>query len=192
MGWRVILASGSPRRRDLLAQAELDFVVPTLVEVDESFPQTMSAHDVPSYLAKVKADAYVGILGQGDILLTADTVVILDGRILGKPASRYEAIEMLSALSGKSHSVVTGVVLKTIEKNVEFSVESIVKFGEISMGEIEYYVDNFNPYDKAGGYGIQDWIGAIAVEGIEGSFYNVVGLPIQRVYREICKIKENK
>lgn len=192
MRWRVILASRSPRRSDLLAQTKMDFIVPTLVEVDEGFPETVPVREVPSYLAKVKANAYGGILRQGDILLTADTVVILEGRILGKPIDRDEAIRMLSDLSGKRHSVVTGVVLRTEDEWVEFSDESIVKFGEISKDEIEYYVDNCNPYDKAGGYGIQDWIGAIAVEGVEGSFYNVVGLPIQKVYREICKIKENK
>lgn len=189
-GWRIVLASGSPRRKELLAQAELEFVIPTLRDIDETFPSDMNAYDVPLFLAKVKADGYVNIIQEKDILLTADTVVILNNEILGKPKDRVEAISMLERLSGQEHEVVTGVALRTKQKEVEFSVTSKVQFGSLTRDQIEYYVDNYNPFDKAGGYGIQDWIGAVAVEAVQGSFYNVVGLPIQMVYKEIVKIVE--
>lgn len=189
MDWKVLLASGSPRRKELLTQAGVDFSCPALRQVDESFDADMDVRTVPVFLARLKSDAHKDLVERRNILLTADTIVVLDGRILGKPKDRAEAISMLRALSGMEHSVITGVVLRTVDMQREFSVESVVKFAILSDEQIEYYVDNFNPYDKAGGYGIQDWIGAIGVESVFGSYYNVVGLPIQRVYTEINKIK---
>ena len=183
--YRLILASQSPRRRQLLADAGLEFVLAPRFECEESFPNTMPAAEVAEYLSSLKSEAYPEPLGANDILLTADTVVIACNRILGKPADRAEAIEMISMLSGRDHEVVTGVTLRLAECVKSFSVVSKVRFRALLQEEIEYYVDTYRPFDKAGSYGNQEWIGYVGIEGIEGSFYNVMGLPVQRLYSEL-------
>ena len=185
--YRLILASQSPRRRQLLSDAGLEFTLADRFECDETFPQDMPAEDVAEYLSRLKSDAYPEPLAEGDILLTADTVVIADNRVLGKPSDRAEAIEMISLLSGCNHEVITGCTLRTATRQRSFSVRSKVHFRALDREEIEYYVDCYRPFDKAGAYGIQEWIGYVGIEGIEGSFYNVMGLPVQRVY---CELKE--
>jgi septum formation protein len=179
---RLILASQSPRRRQLLSDAGIEFTLADRFECDETFPQDMPAEDVAEYLSRLKSDAYPEPLAEGDILLTADTVVIADNRVLGKPSDRAEAIEMISLLSGCDHEVITGCTLRTATRQRSFSVRSKVHFRALDREEIEYYVDCYRPFDKAGAYGIQEWIGYVGIEGIEGSFYNVMGLPVQRLY----------
>jgi septum formation protein len=180
--YRLILASQSPRRRQLLSDAGLEFTLADRFECDETFPQDMPAEDVAEYLSRLKSEAYPEPLAEGDILLTADTVVIADNRVLGKPSDRAEAIEMISLLSGCDHEVITGCTLRTATRQRSFSVRSKVHFRALDREEIEYYVDCYRPFDKAGAYGIQEWIGYVGIEGIEGSFYNVMGLPVQRLY----------
>ncbi len=178
---RLILASASPRRRELLAACDLDFVVAEKFECEERYPADLATEKVAEYLSQLKSNAYPHTLVEGDILLTADTVVILDNKILGKPHSEAEAIEMLASLSGATHKVVTGVTLRTSSRTISFSAESLVSFRTLDDEEIRYYVERYRPFDKAGAYGIQEWIGYTAIEGIEGSFYNVMGLPVQKV-----------
>jgi septum formation protein len=180
--YRLILASQSPRRRQLLSDAGLEFTLADRFECDETFPQDMPAEDVAEYLSRLKSEAYPEPLAEGDILLTADTVVIANNRVLGKPSDRAEAIEMISLLSGCDHEVITGCTLRTATRQRSFSVRSKVHFRALDREEIEYYVDCYRPFDKAGAYGIQEWIGYVGIEGIEGSFYNVMGLPVQRLY----------
>lgn len=185
--YRLILASQSPRRRQLLADAGIEFTLSERFECDETFPEDMPAEDVAEYLSVLKSEAYPQPLVEGDILLTADTVVIAANRVLGKPADRAEAIEMISLLSGCDHEVITGCTLRTATQKRSFSVKSKVRFRVLDREEIEYYVDCYRPFDKAGAYGIQEWIGYVGIKGIEGSFYNVMGLPVQRLY---CELKE--
>ncbi len=183
--FRLILASQSPRRQQLLADAGLKYELAPRFECDEVFPDDMAADDVAGYLSRLKSEAYPAELGESDILLTADTVVVVDNDILGKPASREEAIAMISSLSGRRHKVITGVTLRRKSAAKTFSVCSDVVFRALSAEEIAYYVDEYRPMDKAGAYGIQEWIGYVGIERIEGSFYNVMGLPVQRVYVEL-------
>ena len=179
---RLILASASPRRRELLADCDLDFVLAEKFECEECYPADLEAEKVAEYLSQLKSNAYPHALGECDILLTADTVVILGDKILGKPHSAEEAREMIASLSGATHKVITGVTLRTAERTISFSAESLVSFRVLDSEEIDYYVEKYRPMDKAGAYGIQEWIGYIGIEGIEGSFYNVMGLPVQRLY----------
>lgn len=179
---RLILASASPRRRELLAGCDLDFVLAEKFECEERYPADLEAEKVAEYLSQLKSNAYPHALGARDILLTADTVVILGDKILGKPHSEAEARAMITTLSGATHKVVTGVTLRTAERTISFSAESLVSFRTLDAEEIGYYVEKYRPLDKAGAYGIQEWIGYIGIEGIEGSFYNVMGLPVQRLY----------
>lgn len=181
-GFKLILASQSPRRKELLAGLGLDFEV-RVKEVNEDFPVELPALEVAGYLAKKKADAYLLDLSNGEIVLTSDTVVVLDGVILGKPADASEAKVMLKALSGKSHRVVTGMCVASANKQETHSDIATVYFRNISEEEIDFYVENFQPFDKAGAYGIQEWIGFIGVEKIEGSFFTVMGLPLHLVYQ---------
>ncbi|MDR0796151.1 MAG: Maf family nucleotide pyrophosphatase [Tannerella sp.] len=183
--FQIILASNSPRRKELLHGLGIAFEVRVIPDIDESFPENLPLSDIPGYIAQKKADVYLVSLKENELIITADTVVVLDNRIIEKPAGRNEAICMLSKLSGRTHEVITGVVMTTLEKQVNFSVHSFVDFAELDDEEIIYYVDSFQPYDKAGAYGIQEWIGYIGVQGISGSFYNVMGLPIQRLYQEL-------
>ena len=183
--FNLILASASPRRRQLLSDCGLQFTLAEKFECDERYPATMPCGEVAEYLSQLKSNAYPVPLQPNDILLTADTVVIAEGNILGKPADREEALAMLRMLSGCKHTVVTGVTLRTTSRTHSFSVASDVIFREITDEEIAYYVDTYKPFDKAGAYGIQEWIGYVAIEGINGSFFNVMGLPVQRLYVEL-------
>ncbi|MBP3474524.1 MAG: septum formation protein Maf [Alistipes sp.] len=183
--YRLILASQSPRRRQLLEDADIEFTLAPRFECEESFPSELPAAEVAEYLSRLKSEAYPKPLGESDILLTADTVVIAEGQILGKPADRAEAIAMITLLSGRDHEVVTGTTLRSKDKVQSFSVSSKVRFRVLDTEEIEYYVDRYRPFDKAGAYGIQEWIGYVGIERLEGSFYNVMGLPVQRLYCEL-------
>jgi septum formation protein len=184
-GYNLILASASPRRRQLLADCGLNFTLAEKFECDESFPADMPACEVAQYLSKIKSNAYPNELADSDIVLTADTVVIAEDKILGKPADKTEAAAMLSMLSARKHIVTTGVTIRSKRLSHSFSVTSTVSFRALSNEEIDYYIETYKPYDKAGAYGIQEWIGYVAIEGIEGSFFNVMGLPVQRLYMEL-------
>lgn len=184
-GHRLLLASKSPRRRQLLEGCGLSFEIVDGREAEEVYPEGMAAEEVAEYLSGLKSSLWADILAEGDVLITADTVVIAGGQILGKPANREEAVRMLRLLSGADHEVVTGVTLRSTNRLRSFSCRSRVSFRTIIQEEIEFYIDTFRPYDKAGAYGIQEWIGYVAIKGIEGSFYNVMGLPIQMLYVEL-------
>jgi septum formation protein len=184
-GWRLILASGSPRRREILTDAGLPFTLAAPYDVEEVWPPELPADEVAEYLAALKSEAYPEPLGPRDILLTADTTVLLGERILGKPRDEAEAMEMLTALSGRAHRVVTGVCLRTAEGAELFSAETTVHFRDLTREETEYYARTFRPMDKAGAYAIQEWIGHVGIERIEGSYYNVMGLPIQQIYSRL-------
>ena len=183
----VVLASGSPRRRELLAMLDIQFMVDTSHSVDETVPDGMAPEEIPAYLSQLKAAAYPLEEGSDKLVITADTVVILDGAMLGKPASLCEATDMLAMLQGRTQQVVTGVTIRTATDSVTFSATSEVDFGTLTPEEIAYYVESYSPLDKAGAYGIQEWIGAAAIRGIRGSFYNVMGLPVHRLYSELKK-----
>ena len=184
-GYKVILASNSPRRKELLGGLGIDFEVRTLSDIDESYPDTLKGEDIPMFISKKKAEAYKQGMADDDMIITADTIVYDNGHVLGKPKDRAEAIQMLRELSGHSHEVITGVSIVTKEKTVQFASTSKVTFATLSNEEISYYVDHYKPFDKAGAYGIQEWIGYVAVTRIEGSYFNVMGLPIQRLYTEL-------
>lgn len=183
--FRVILASASPRRRELLRATGIEYHLAEKFDCEENYPQNLLAEDVASYLSELKSHAYPNTLGYKDILITADTVVVLKGKVLGKPASEDEARTMLSALSGSEHTVVTGVTLRSVDKERTFSSSSKVRFAELNHEQIDYYINKYHPMDKAGAYGIQEWIGYVGIESIEGSFYNVMGLPVQRLCKEL-------
>ena len=181
--YQIILASNSSRRKELMSGLGVDYVVKTLPDVDESYPDSLQGGDIPEFIACKKAGAYRSILQPGELLITADTIVWLDGKVLGKPQGREGAVKMLRALSGKKHQVFTGVCLTTTEWQKSFTAASDVLFDELSDEEIAYYVDRYQPMDKAGAYGVQEWIGYIGVHSISGSFYNIMGLPIQKLYK---------
>ena len=180
--YNILLASKSPRRRELLREIRVPFHTISIGKIAEDYPADMEAARVPEYLSQLKAEAYSSTIKDDEMIITADTVVILDGKIYGKPADSEEAVRMLRELSGKTHQVVTGVTVATRDKRVSFACSTDVEFAEIADEDIRYYVDNYRPLDKAGAYGIQEWIGCVAVRGIRGSFYNVMGLPIHRLY----------
>ena len=186
--YKLILASASPRRQQLMKDAGFTFEV-RLKNVEEKYPQELHWENVPEYLSKVKASAFREELKADEVLITADTVVCIHDRILGKPADRKEAISMLQELSGNRHLVVTGVSVTTRTEQLSFSSRTDVFFMRLSNEEIEFYVDTYKPFDKAGAYGIQEWIGYIGIERIEGSFYNVMGLPIQKLYETLRKLQ---
>lgn len=183
--YRILLASKSPRRRELMRMLDIPFEIADMIEVEESYPSDLPAREVPSYLAALKAAAYATVIKPGDLVVTADTVVINDGKVLGKPSDRREAAAMLRAMSGHKHTVVTGVSLTAADRQVSFDASTDVMFASLTDEEINYYVAEYSPMDKAGAYGIQEWIGAAAVIGIEGSFYNVMGLPVHQLYRHL-------
>ena len=185
--YHIILGSQSPRRKELIAGLNIPFEC-IVIDVEETFPDTIAAEKVPEYLAKLKAAAYEHLLQENTIIITADTVVCLENEILGKPKDASDAKHMLHKLSGKTHEVITGVCITTCAETRTFSATTKVKFASLSSDEIEFYVDKFQPMDKAGSYGIQEWIGYIGVESIEGSYFNVMGLPIQKLYTELKKI----
>lgn len=180
--YNIILASNSPRRKELLQKLGVNFKVRTLFGIDESCPSGLSNEESAKHISLKKAQAYIDHMGENELLITADTIVCVDNKILGKPNSVDEAKAMLRSLSGKTHEVVTGVAVVSKQKTVNFSVTSEVVFANLEDVDIDYYVDNFLPFDKAGAYGIQEWIGLIAVEELRGSFFNVMGLPVQRLY----------
>ena len=208
MNYKIVLASNSPRRKELLAGLGFDYEVRTLQGLDESYPEGLSMEEIPQYISRKKAAAYT--LNPDELLITADTIVYLDGEVLGKPADEAEAKQMLRKLSGKTHQVVTGVTLKTLQNlpikgilaeqdslpsregrrgsSISFASVSQVTFAQLSEAEIDHYVTHYRPLDKAGAYGIQEWIGYIGVTRIEGSYFNVMGLPVQRLYSEMKKL----
>ena len=181
--YKVILSSNSPRRKELFAGLGIDFEVRVISGIDESYPSDIPLKDVPQYIAKEKAAAYD--IATDELVVTADTVVIVDNEILGKPVDEDEARKMLRKLSGRSHEVITGVCLTTCELQRSFAVTSEVTFKKLSEEEIEYYVRNYHPLDKAGAYGIQEWIGYIGVTSLYGSYFNVMGMPVRRIYEEL-------
>ena len=185
--YRLILASNSPRRKELLAGLGLDYEVRTLPDVDESYPESLQGGDIPLYISRMKADAYKPMLQSDELMITADTIVWMDGMVLGKPRNKLGAIEMLRQLSGGVHYVYTGVSITTQTRQESFYVATEVRFANLTDEEIEYYVDTYQPMDKAGAYGVQEWIGYIGVENIQGSYFNVMGLPVQRLYTELKK-----
>ena len=203
---RIVLASNSPRRKELLAGLGLDYEVRTLQGLDESYPQGLPMEEIPQYISRKKASAYS--IKPDELLITADTIVWLDGEVLGKPADEEDAKQMLRKLSGKTHQVVTGVTLRAFPLSLEgqgeksfplgedsgeaclhsFASVSDVTFAQLTDAEIDYYVSHYHPLDKAGAYGIQEWIGYIGVTSIKGSYFNVMGLPVQRLYTELKKL----
>ena len=185
--YHLILASQSPRRQQLLSEAGLEYELSPRFECEEIFPNDLPASEVAEYLSRLKSEAYPQVLADGDILLTADTVVVAEERILGKPTDKDDAFAMLLMLSGREHEVITGVTLRSTKQTKSFSAHSKVRFRQLSDEEIAYYIETYSPMDKAGSYGIQEWIGYVGIEGIEGSFFNVMGLPIQRVWCELEK-----
>ena len=185
---KLLLASGSPRRRELLDSLGIKVEHAQLHDVDESYPADMSPMKVPEYLSRLKSQAYRSELAGDEVLVTADTVVVLDGKVLGKPVDEAEAKAMLHSLSGRVHQVVTGVTLATSSRSVTFSEVTDVEFDTLSDSEIDYYVANFKPFDKAGAYGIQEWIGYVGVKGIRGDYYNVMGLPVNSLCRHLKSI----
>lgn len=183
--YHIILASGSPRRQELLRGLELDFDVIIKKGISETYPEELQGGEIPLYIAKEKAAAYLEDMQANDLLITADTIVWKDGKVLGKPKTEGEAKAMISFLSGGTHQVYTGVCIRTKEKEDAFFVESTVKFANLPHEEIEHYVGKYKPLDKAGAYGIQEWIGYVGIEHIEGSYYNIMGLPVQKLWQHL-------
>ena len=183
--YQIILASNSPRRKELLSGLDIPYSVVTLPDIDESYPEHLQAEEIPLFISKKKCDAYKPIMKEDSLLITADTIVWHEEKVFGKPKDRTDAKRMLMSLSGKTHQVITGVTLSTKVKERSFSALSEVSFALLEEDEIDYYLDHYQPYDKAGSYGIQEWIGYIGVEAIKGSYFNVMGLPIQRLYMEL-------
>ena len=183
--YKMILASNSPRRRELLAGLGVDFEVRVLPDIDESYPASLPAMQTAEYIACKKAAAYREVMADDELVITADTVVIVGDEVLGKPSDAAEAALMLRKLSGRTHHVVTGVCLTTCEQTVQFSVRTDVTFKQLTDDEIDFYIKKYQPFDKAGAYGIQEWIGYIGCTGLNGSYYNVMGLPVQRIYTEL-------
>ena len=184
---RLILASQSPRRSFFLKELNLDFEI-RIKEVDETYPKHLQGKEISEYLAKLKATPFLESLEDPDILITADTIVWLDGRALGKPKTKKEAFDMLKSLSGKDHEVISSVALSTIEKQVLISDVTAVSFKKLTDEEIDFYIETFKPFDKAGSYGIQEWIGYIGIQKIKGSYFNVMGFPVQKFYTALHKI----
>ncbi len=182
--YNIVLVSQSPRRRELLKGLELEFEC-TSVDTDESYPASLKDGEIPMYIAEQKADAYLPQMADNTLAITADTVVLINGSVLGKPKSRQEAIDMLHTLSGNAHQVITGVCIFTKGKRKTFSVLTDVQFTTLTDAEIEHYIDTYKPFDKAGSYGVQEWIGYVGIEKITGSYFNVMGLPVQRLYKEL-------
>ena len=186
--YKVILASGSPRRRELLSGLGIDYTIKVLPDVNEAYPETLKGEDIPLYIAREKAEAYLKGIESDELIITADTIVWLDNEVLGKPTDEQQAKVMLRMLSGKTHHVITGVCLTTSEFQKSFTTTTEVTFAKLSEEEIDYYVEKYRPLDKAGAYGIQEWIGFVGVEAINGSYFNVMGLPIQRLYQELKQL----
>lgn len=186
--YKVVLASNSPRRKELLSGLGIAYEVKTLPGIEESYPAGLEGEEIPLYIARGKAAAYRDRMQPDELIITADTIVWLDGRVMGKPKDEAEAHGMLRSLSGRTHRVITGVCLTTKEFQKSFSTVTEVTFASLTEEEIDYYVARYHPLDKAGSYGIQEWIGFVGVERIEGSYFNVMGLPVQRLYKELRKL----
>lgn len=187
--YRVLLGSQSSRRQDILKGAGINFILLPKQDIDETYPQDLKAEEIAIFLSKKKSACYRKYLQtEKDILITADTIVWLNGQFLGKPISRDDAIKMLQQLSGKEHFVYTGVSISMLNQEKSFYSETAVTFRNLSLSEIEYYIDHYKPYDKAGSYGVQEWIGYIGIKEIHGSYFNVMGLPIQKLYVELEKM----
>ncbi len=184
LNYNIILSSKSPRRKQLLEQLGIEFTIKTK-DTDEEFSDVLKAQNIPLFLSEKKADALNGDIQKNELIITADTVVWINNKVLNKPADANEAFEMLSLLNGKMHQVFTGVCLKTLEKKISFYDETKVWFSKLTDEEIRFYIANYKPFDKAGSYGAQDWIGLVGVEKIEGSYFNVMGLPIHKLYSEL-------
>ena len=183
---KIILASQSPRRKQLLEWAEVPFAV-VVKETDERFPPGLTPEEVSIYIARNKAIAVQNMVDKGSIILTADTIVVLGESIIGKPVHREEAISILLALSGEKHQVITGVVIRKDDREIAFADVTEVEFHELTLEQIEFYVKKYKPFDKAGAYAIQEWIGVVGIKSVNGDFYNVMGLPVSRVVRELEK-----
>lgn len=183
--YHIILASNSPRRKELLAGLDIPFEIRVLGDIDESYPPYLPTKEIAGYVSKKKADAYQQTMATDELIITADTIVVLGQEVMGKPKDAVEAYKMLRELSGKTHQVITGVCLTTKNRQTCFSVETDVTFKELTDEEIHYYIDRYHPFDKAGSYGIQEWIGYIGVTGMNGSYFNVMGLPVQRIYEAL-------
>lgn len=183
--YHILLASKSPRRRELLSNLRVPFNCISLGGIDETYPKDMPANEVPQFLANKKADAYISNITTNEMVITADTLVIKGDKIYGKPKNQEEALSMLGELSGEIHKVISGVCILTKDRRTSFTSETEVKFANLNDEDIRYYIENYLPLDKAGAYGIQEWIGCVAVEWIKGSFYNVMGLPVHRLYQEL-------
>lgn len=183
--YKIILASNSPRRKELLNGLDFDYTIKVLPDIDESYPKTLRGEEIATFIAVEKSKAYSDCLEGDTLLITADTIVLLEGQVFGKPTDAEDAKRMLRELSGKTHVVATGVSITTKEKQRAFCVTSEVRFAVLDESEIDYYVVTYKPFDKAGAYGIQEWIGYVAVENISGSYFNIMGLPIQRLYQEL-------
>lgn len=181
--FNIILGSQSPRRKELLSGLDLEFTTKIIPGLEESYPNTLKGEEIPIYLAEQKANAYD--LKNNDLLITADTIVWLNDKVYGKPMNEEDAKNMLRALSGQTHDVITGVCVRTNKTNISFASTTKVTFATLSEEEINHYINKYHPMDKAGSYGVQEWIGYIGVEHIEGSYYNVMGLPIQRLYQTL-------
>lgn len=184
---RIILASGSPRRKQLLEWAEVPFEI-VVKETDETFPAGLKVEEVAIHIARQKAMAVRSMVNNDSVILAADTIVVLNEKIIGKPKDRQDAINILADLSGHQHRVITGVVIVSDKKEISFSDSTDVYFHELSLEQIEFYVNKYKPYDKAGAYAIQEWIGVVGIRSVEGDFYNVMGLPVSRVVRELEKM----
>ncbi|MBQ9309944.1 MAG: septum formation protein Maf [Bacteroidales bacterium] len=189
-GKRVILASNSPRRKELLSGLDIDFEVDTRNDFEENCGPDVPHCKVPALMSEGKSAGFHRPLADGEILITADTMVLVDGLIMGKPHGREDAVRMLKTLSGRTHEVITAVTVRDPFRRETVSDSTLVRFRRLLDEEIDYYVDNFKPYDKAGAYGIQEWIGYAAITGIEGSFYNVMGFPVHLVYEELIKFAD--
>ena len=185
MKWKIILASNSPRRKQLLAGLDIPFEVRVLQNIDESYPHNLPVSEIAEFISLKKASAYLQTMSPDELVITADTIVILGQEVMGKPHDETEAKRMLGALSGQTHQVTTGVTLSTHNRQLSFSVTTDVTFKELSADEIDYYVSTYRPMDKAGAYGIQEWIGYIGVTALQGSYFNVMGLPVQRIYEAL-------
>ena len=190
--WKIILASNSPRRKELLAGLDLQFELRVLQDIDESYPHDLPTLKIAEFISKKKADAYVETMADDELVITADTVVILGDEVMGKPHDEADAKRMLGELSGRTHQVATGVTLSTKERQMSFSVVTDVTFKQLSADEIDYYVRTYHPMDKAGAYGIQEWIGYIGVTALKGSYFNVMGLPVQRIYEALKTFSDSK
>lgn len=186
--YKIVLASNSPRRRELLSGLNLEYTVRVLPDIDESYPDTLKGEEIPMYISREKAKAYRNSMAEDELIITADTVVCINEKVLGKPRTQGEAKEMLRELSGKTHQVITGVCLMTCGLQRTFSATTQVTFDVLTEDEIEFYVEKFRPLDKAGAYGVQEWIGFVGVSRLEGSYFNVMGLPVQRLYQELKKL----